>query len=171
MFDPPPFNGTSPRHHKAGIEVEGLQIHDDDLGLVFEATIRVRGGRPGLRSLTIITTREQQTIDAATMRRIPVQRIAAEVAKHLAEMKALHAGEADSIRARIPSGPPNNEQVETDKAEAEAEGVSPRQFMAKKYGVTAWAADKWLARAKEAARARAETEAKAKTKPTPKSKD
>lgn len=75
------FDGAVPLFRAAE---DGAEITDHDRRLVYEARIGQEDGRQWLTSLTIRTTDPTRRIDQQVMRSIPVQRIAEQVALHLA---------------------------------------------------------------------------------------
>lgn len=136
---------TVSRDNSLAIPIRGARITDVDRGLVYEATIEREGGRIWLSSLTILTTRRDQQIDNETMRRIPAQRIAEQVALQLAAEEAAgnavfttrpHTGKHDT---------PSPEQVAH-----EVKAGATRQTLAIKYSVSISAADKWIGRSRRA---------------------
>lgn len=78
--------------NELAVEVTGARITDRDRGLIYEATIERTHHGVHLTSLTILTTKNSQRIDQATIRAVPVQRIAEAVSLHLVEQQ--HAGMA-----------------------------------------------------------------------------
>lgn len=125
-------------------QVRGARITDRDTGLTYEATIGRGQGQVWLDSLTIIA-KPGQRIDQALIRSVPVQRIAEQVALHLAEEDAAGVPAFATRAHRGKHDRPTAEEV----AHLVAQGES-RQTIATRYGVSASAADKWIAQARRA---------------------
>ena len=126
------------------VELRGARITDRDAGLVYEATIGRRNGRVWLTSQTVLTTTENQRIDQAAIRKVPVQRIAEQVAHHLAE-EARAGMPVFSEAAPLKGERPSTQQVARDWRQ----GLG-RAELATAYGFSPYTVDDWLREARDA---------------------
>lgn len=126
------------------VELRGARITDRDAGLVYEATIGRRNGRVWLTSQTVLTTTENQRIDQAAIRKVPVQGIAEQVALHLAE-EGRAGMPVFSEAAPLKGERPSTQQVARDWRQ----GLG-RAELATAYGFSPYTVDDWLREARDA---------------------
>ncbi len=143
---------TSTRSNPLSREVRGASIEDTELGVVYEATVGKADGRVWLESLTILPQSPGQRIDKALLSRVPAQRIAEQVALHLAAEDAdreqygpRFLGTYGDGERQTPHDPPTVDQVA-----ALVKAGENRHTIATRYGVTKWAADVWIRKARQA---------------------
>ena len=142
--DPDRLLATCQQNHEWAVPIRGALIRDDDAGLFYEATVGQAHGRTWLRSLTILTTRMDQRIDQDTIRRVPVQRIAEQVALHMAAEDEAGGPILSGELHRHPQDFPTVEEVVS-----EWEHGGSRKAMAKRLNISVYTLDKRIREARD----------------------
>jgi hypothetical protein len=127
--------------HPLAVEIKGARITDRARGLIYEATIERDKNGTHLTSLTILTTKKGQRIDQATIRAIPVQRIAEAVSLHLIEQEK---ADMPTFNSAAPAPRLKGEKPTPAEIAALWKQGKRRREIAAEFSVSPYTADDWI---------------------------